>query len=95
MDDFRSHSGLYKHITLLHFVLCSKPVCLLYGHTSPILSVHIAEAEEKIYTIAFDNCVKVSTYILFITHTYTMYVHNKAFLHGFHGYFCTLYVMAA
>jgi len=53
---------------------CSKPVCQMFGHTSPILSVHIDEEEEKIYSIAFDNCVKVRSEHTFAL--YSTYIHN-------------------
>ena len=53
---------------------CSKPVCQMFGHTSPILSVHIDEEEEKIYSIAFDNCVKVRCKHKFVF--VSTYIHN-------------------
>ena len=46
----------------------------MFGHTSPILSVHIDEEEEKIYSIAFDNCVKVRCKHKFVF--VSTYIHN-------------------
>jgi len=40
----------------------------MYGHTSPILFCVISDRHEHIYTIAFDNCVKVDETSL-IEHT--------------------------
>lgn len=51
--------GLGQVCRFIHPSHCSKPVCQMFSHTSPVLSVHIDEAEEKIFSIAFDNCVKV------------------------------------
>ena len=35
----------------------------MYGHTSPILFLAINDRYGHIYSIAFDNCIKVNTLI--------------------------------
>jgi WD40 repeat protein len=51
--------GMDRVVRAWNPYMTSKPVCCMYGHLSPVQSVFIAEGEERIYSVSFDNCVKV------------------------------------
>ena len=49
----------HNHKALILQCTFSKPIGKMYGHISPILFLAINDRYGHIYTIAFDNCIKV------------------------------------
>ena len=72
MESIFDKVRLQKLVKCTYFIFeySSKPIEKMYGHISPISFLAINDRYGHIYTIAFDNCIKVKyfnrTYCTFV-----------------------------